>query len=135
MARKGRPAVPTDARVGARTGSSSWVPTHSQEHVLADVHGTWEPATVQRRLLRLGWGADVGYPGIVLADDGSTVQGMLLSSTNLSDHWDRLDEFEGAGYDRVPTSVTLGSGATVSAQLYVLSDRGQSVSERPDVEH
>lgn len=45
-------------------------PGRPNEHVLADVEGTWEPATVKGTLLQEGWGAAAGYPGIVLDDRG-----------------------------------------------------------------
>ena len=55
-------------------------PGRANEHVLADVPGTWELATVRGRLLQQGWGAEVGFPGIVLDEDGPEVHGMLFSS-------------------------------------------------------
>ena len=45
--------------------------------------------------------------------------GFVLSSAALDSHWARLDAFEGDGYDRVPTRVTLSSGDVVDAWLYV----------------
>jgi gamma-glutamylcyclotransferase (GGCT)/AIG2-like uncharacterized protein YtfP len=66
-------------------------PGRPNEHVLADVPGTWELATVRGRLLQQGWGADAGFPGIVLDEDGPEVHGMLFSSAMLSEHWKRLD--------------------------------------------
>jgi len=41
-------------------------PGRANEHILADVPGQWEPASVSGRLLEQGWGAAVGYPGLVL---------------------------------------------------------------------
>ena len=37
----------------------------------------------------------MGYPGIVLDVQGIEIQGFFFSSEKLSDHWARLDEFEG----------------------------------------
>jgi gamma-glutamylcyclotransferase (GGCT)/AIG2-like uncharacterized protein YtfP len=45
-------------------------PGRPNEHVLADVPGTWERATVRGKLLDEGWGAEVGYPGIALVGNG-----------------------------------------------------------------
>ena len=42
----------------------------------------------------------MGYPGIVLDDSGNRVQGFIFTSVNLPNHWDVLDEFEGAEYER-----------------------------------
>ena len=47
-------------------------PGRPNEHVLADVPGEWEAATVSGRLLHEGWGAAVGYPGITKRRDGTT---------------------------------------------------------------
>lgn len=96
-------------------------PGRPNEHVLADIPGEWEPATVTGRLLEQGWGAAVGYPGIVLDAHGSEVQGLLFSSDCLDKHWSRLDEFEGAGYERVLTLAKRRDGTTVDAYIYRLS--------------
>jgi gamma-glutamylcyclotransferase (GGCT)/AIG2-like uncharacterized protein YtfP len=95
-------------------------PGHPNEHVLADVHGEWQPASVRGRLLQEGWGAAVGFPGIVVDEHGPEVHGQLFSSEDLPSHWQRLDDFEGVGYDRVSTTITLRGGRTVEAYIYVL---------------
>lgn len=98
-------------------------PGRPNEHVLADVPGSWQPATVTGTLLQEGWGAAAGYPGIVLDEHGAKVEGLLFSSERLADHWARLDQFEGAGYERVLTTATLDDGTTVDAYIYKLSGR------------
>ena len=55
-------------------------PGRSNAHVLADVPGEWEPATVTGTLLPEGWGAAAGYPGIILDAQGGRVAGFLFSS-------------------------------------------------------
>ena len=50
-------------------------PGQPNAHVLGDVPGTWEPARVTGTLLPEGWGAAIGYPGIVLDSRGETVPG------------------------------------------------------------
>ena len=101
-------------------------PGRPNEHVLADIPGKWEPGTVRGTLLQEGWGAKVGYPGIVLDQTGEEVLGLLLSSDELAEHLPRLDAFEGSGYERVQTSVRLSEGL-VDAYIYVLSrSSGQS---------
>ena len=40
-------------------------PGRPNAHVLADVPGTWESATVRGTLVQDGWGAAAGYPGIL----------------------------------------------------------------------
>ena len=96
-------------------------PGRPNEHILADVPGEWEPATVTGTLLQEGWGAAVGYPGIVMDKGGGEIHGFLFSSENLAEHWARLDEFEGEGYERVLTTVKLKDGTVVDAYIYRLS--------------
>ena len=95
-------------------------PGRPNEHVLADVPGVWEPATVIGTLLPEGWDAAAGYPGIVLDEHGGEVEGLLFSSESLGEHWARLDEFEGEGYERVLIPAKLKDGTTVDAYIYSL---------------
>jgi gamma-glutamylcyclotransferase (GGCT)/AIG2-like uncharacterized protein YtfP len=103
-------------------------PGRPNAHVLADIQGEWEPATVTGRLLYEGWGAAVGYPGIVLDEQGGEVEGFLFSSEALAEHWGRLDEFEGSGYERVATTVKRKDGTTVEAYTYALRGGGPSLN-------
>ncbi len=97
-------------------------PGKPNEHVLAPLDGTWKPATVRGQLYEEGWGAALGYPGIILDSLVSEVNGLLFSSEKLEQFWTELDEFEGAGYQRVSTQVRLESGEYEEAQIYVLSE-------------
>ena len=101
-------------------------PGRPNEHVLADVPGEWAPASVRGTLLQAGWGAAVGYPGIILDDHGGEIDGLVFSSDELAMHWPRLDEFEGDGYERVLTSAKLQDGTVVAAYIYKLSSRSSS---------
>ena len=96
-------------------------PGRPNEHILANVSGQWQPATVTGRLIQEGWGAAKGYPGIVLDEGGGDVEGFLFTSDSLTEHWDRLDEFEGEGYERVLTTAKLKDGTAVEAYIYKLS--------------
>lgn len=95
-------------------------PGRPNEHVLADIPGTWEPAIVKGTLLPEGWGAEAGYPGIALAETGEEVHGFLFSSAELSAHWARLDAFEGDGYERVVTAAKLPDNSVVETYIYAL---------------
>ena len=97
-------------------------PGRVNAHVMADIPGRWEPATVTGQLLQEGWGAAMGFPGIVLDEQGAPVAGLVFSSERLAEHWSRLDEFEGEGYRRVPTVATLDDGTRVQAYIYSLAD-------------
>lgn len=94
-------------------------PGRPNAHILAGVSGQWTPATVRGVLHADGWGAALGYPGIVLADSADEVQGLVFSSPDLP----RLDDFEGEGYVRVPVKARLHDGGLVDAFIYALSER------------
>lgn len=95
-------------------------PGGPNEHELADVEGSWEPASHTGRLVEAGWGASMGFPGLVLDEDGDKIPGHVLSSTDLCDVWPRLDAFEGEEYERITAVVTLESGERVRASVYAL---------------
>src|SRR5690625_4794696 len=67
-------------------------PGRPDEHVLADVDGWWEPASVRGHLHEQGWGAALGHPGIILAEDGPEVHGAVLTAGSLADQWERRSE-------------------------------------------
>ena len=64
------------------------------EHILTDIGGSWEVASVRGVLRDQGWGAEMGYPGIELNEAGEEIKGFVFTSENLSNHWANLDEFE-----------------------------------------
>lgn len=100
----------------------SLVPGGSNEHVLAGVDGDWARGSLRGRLLEAGWGAAMGYPGLIIDDDGEDVPGFVFSSAALADDWERLDEFEGPQYQRVQCDVTLDDDEQVRAFVYVIRD-------------
>jgi len=69
-----------------------------------------------------GWGAEMGYPGIVLDDTGDEIKGYVFCSDHLDDHWDELDAFEGEAYQRVLIQVKTKDQMAVEAYIYILSD-------------
>ena len=96
-------------------------PGGPNEHVLADVEGKWQPATVRGRLVAEGWGAEIGYPGMIADDSGELIEGQLLSSARLQEQWQALDAFEGEEYQRITVDAILDDGSTVSANVYTLN--------------
>ncbi|CAI1025096.1 gamma-glutamylcyclotransferase family protein [Serratia ficaria] len=95
-------------------------PGRPNAHIMEGIGGSWEEGSVGGTLLNEGWGADMGYPGIVLNNSGNKVNGFLFRSENLADHWNTLDEFEGDGYERVAVKVSTASGGVVDAFIYML---------------
>ena len=95
--------------------------------MLAQIDGRWSVGTVRGHLVERGWGAAMGFPGIVLDAAGPEVQVHVFTSPDLPSHWARLDAFEGDGYRRVPVEVqTLER--KVAASIYVLADGHPSYS-------
>lgn len=95
-------------------------PGRPNHGVLAHLPGRWSTGFVRGHLHDAGWGADLGFPGLVLSDDGDDIAVHVLESTGLDAEWQHLDEFEGPGYRRVAVEVRSAAGA-VAAQIYVLA--------------
>ena len=92
-------------------------PNHGQ---LSDLPGRWLAGQVRGSLLAAGWGASLGYPGLVLDVDGPAVEVEVFESEALPHHWRRLDAFEGSGYRRVAVDVATAEGF-LRAYIYVLA--------------
>jgi len=96
-------------------------PGHPNEHILANIGGTFEQGSVVGNLIKEGWGAKMGFPALVLDETGQEINGYVFSSTNLKDHWHVLDEFEGDAYSRILTQIKLLNGEYVQANVYALN--------------
>lgn len=96
------------------------MPNCPNGHVLEEIVGKFVPATVKGHLKDAGWSASMGYPGIKLDEDGDTIHGFLFYSNNLINHWDNLDEFEGAEFERHPITVERYDELDVDTYIYVL---------------
>lgn len=93
-------------------------PGRLNHHQLADLRGAWRAGTVTGTLVAEGWGAEFGYPAIILDDGGQAIDVQLFESVDLPAHWQRLDAFEGDGYQRVRVDVATDTG-TIDAWIYV----------------
>ena len=105
-------------------------PGRPNAHVLSGVAGCWQRGWVRGRLVQAGWGAEHGYPGIVLNATAELVEGFLFSSDTLWREWARLDEFEGGQYERVEARVQLENGQFAQAFTYQLKLQEPSVTSR-----
>lgn len=94
-------------------------PNHGQ---LDGLIGRWLAGHVRGTLMDEGWGAELGYPGIVLDEHGDDVQVQVFECADLIGRWPLLDEFEGSGYERVITVVRTAS-AEFEASIYALALR------------
>ena len=95
-------------------------PGKKNAHVLEAIGGDFVEATVRGKLVHQGWGAELGFPALVLDDREDTISGFLFRSTALHAVLSELDEFEGTGYQRVIASVMLVTGEAVEAFVYEL---------------
>lgn len=95
-------------------------PGRVNHHQLSALSGTWRRGTVRGKLFASGWGAALGFPGLILDPLGRVVDVQLFESAELPVHWARLDEFEGSGYRRAAATVETDEGKR-SAWIYVLA--------------
>src|SRR3954452_17974230 len=77
------------------------VPGGPNHHVVAPLGGEWTDGLIEGDLLPLGWGADLGYPGLRsrVGEDAVAVQ--VLTAPLLATAWPDLDRFEGPGYEHI----------------------------------
>lgn len=88
---------------------------------LSGLSGHWYTGQVFGTLVEAGWGAEHGYPGLIIDPAGAAIEVYVFESPELPGHWPRLDEFEGPGYRRVVTTVATSDG-DVEASIYAISD-------------
>lgn len=103
----------TNAKPSANTRLAiygSLAPGEANNDQLSDLNGDWRQGTVRGRLLEAGWGATIGYPGLILDPSGEIIDVHIFESPDLPNHWSRLDAFEGPGYRRVVTQVSTIDG-------------------------
>ena len=96
-------------------------PGRVNHHQISALAGKWARGTVHGKLFSSGWGSALGFPGLILDPQGPAVDVDLFESTDLPEHWARLDEFEGSGYHRVVTTVSTDEGER-KAWIYVLAE-------------
>jgi gamma-glutamylcyclotransferase (GGCT)/AIG2-like uncharacterized protein YtfP len=95
-------------------------PGKPNHHQLAGLQGRWRSGLVRGRLVEAGWGAALGFPGLILDEEGEAIEVQLFESSDLPAHWARLDVFEGDGYRRVAATIVLAE-ETLSASIYVIA--------------
>ncbi|WP_068312181.1 gamma-glutamylcyclotransferase family protein [Polycladidibacter hongkongensis] len=98
----------------------SLAPGASMGRLLEQVGGTWQKAQMRGTYYDRGWSNGEGYPGVIPGESGEVVQGMLLTSSNLSPFWAEIDAYEGEDYERKLVNVALENGSIVPAYVYAL---------------
>jgi gamma-glutamylcyclotransferase (GGCT)/AIG2-like uncharacterized protein YtfP len=110
-------ATTADHRLAVYGSLAPGGPNHGQVSAL---EGRWFDGQVRGHLHAIGWGVDIGYPGIVLDDDADSVPVQVFESSDLPAHWRRLDDFEGSGYQRVLVTVETAAG-NLPAWIYAIA--------------
>lgn len=105
------------------------MPNCPNAHVLENIVGKFIPATVRGHLKNAGWSASMGYPGIKLDENGDTIHGYLFYSSNLINHWDFLDEFEGLEFKREEVVVERYDEMDVETFIYELKASQNEIKE------
>jgi len=95
-------------------------PGRPNHHQLAGLSGAWLRGRVRGRLMAEGWGAALGYPGLVLDSQGEAIEVHVFQSADLPGHWARLDAFEGEGCRRDIAQVQTATDV-LAACIYVLA--------------
>ena len=98
----------------------SLAPGRVANRELSGLEGTWTTGTVKGRLVEAGWGAALGFPGLLLDPEGDEVEVFLFSSPDLPERLSLLDAFEGDGYRRVVAEVATADGPLLAC-IYVLA--------------
>ncbi|RTL56091.1 MAG: gamma-glutamylcyclotransferase [Sphingobacteriales bacterium] len=95
-------------------------PNHSKiEHI----KGEWLKGIVKGKLVKEGWGAELGYYGFKHSnvDEQVNIEAYILFSNELVDHWSYLDEFEGDGYQRILAKFELENGEVGVGNIYAIN--------------
>jgi gamma-glutamylcyclotransferase (GGCT)/AIG2-like uncharacterized protein YtfP len=98
----------------------SLAPGRANHEQLDGLTGRWFDGHVRGTLKEQGWGAALGYQGIVLDEHGDDVEVQVFECSDLVGRWPLLDEFEGPGYERVIAVVRTSTG-DVEASIYALA--------------
>lgn len=97
-------------------------PKGPNHYFVKDIPGEWYKGIVKGKLEADGWGATQGYNGFrhADADEQQEISAAILISDSLGDHWDRLDKFEGDGYQRILAKYELENGEIGIGYIFAL---------------
>jgi gamma-glutamylcyclotransferase (GGCT)/AIG2-like uncharacterized protein YtfP len=96
-------------------------PNHSKiEHI----NGIWKKGIVKGKLVKEGWGAELGYYGFKHSsiDEQENIEAFILFSDELVNNWAFLDDFEGDGYRRIIAKFELENGEVGVGNIYAIND-------------
>ncbi|NNC38515.1 MAG: gamma-glutamylcyclotransferase [Hyphomonadaceae bacterium] len=93
-------------------------PGERNAHIMDGMTGTWQKASVRGKKFIKGWGRSKLAPGFFPDPNGDLVKGLIFRSNDLPAHWQRLDDFEGADYQRVEIEAILDTGELITTFIY-----------------
>ena len=96
-------------------------PDRENAHILGNIGGEWQKASVNGVVHTLDWGPDQGLPALVLEENAPKVSGLVFSTDKLAEHWPMLDEFEGFQYQRVKVMVEFETGEMIESWTYQMN--------------
>ena len=65
-------------------------PNRENAHILGEMKGDWEKASVHGTVHILDWGPDMGLPALVLNEQDSQIEGYLFSAEKLQQNWQMI---------------------------------------------
>jgi len=116
------PDAASSEAIAALAVYGTLAPGQENHGQIATIAGRWMLGTLRGRLVPEGWGAALGYPGLVLDLEGPAVEAHVHESDDLPVHRARLDGFERPGYRRLPVTVDLAPAPRI-APIYGLAEQ------------
>ncbi len=103
-------------------------PGRPNHHQLSDLTGRWLRGRVRGSLVQAGWGAELGYPALVLNEEGAEFEVDVFESSALPEHWNRLDAFPKV--PAIAASRSMSQLPTVLCPRRSMSWRSRATSHR-----
>jgi gamma-glutamylcyclotransferase (GGCT)/AIG2-like uncharacterized protein YtfP len=92
-------------------------PGKVNHHQLDGLKGHWTSGTIRGRLVTVDRGVHTGLIGLVIDPQEDLVQVQIFESSDLVDHWERLDAFETEQFRRVVATIKTENGE-LEASIY-----------------
>lgn len=102
-----------DQPVNRLTSYGTLRPGESNYHQVETISGEWIAGTIKGSQFEKG-----GYPVFKWNEEGDTHSVQVLLSNELSNHWQRLDNFEGPNYERILIPVQTESHGCIISYVY-----------------
>ena len=98
----------------------SLMPGGSNHHEVSGIKGEWSKGFVNGWITDLHFEDGSTYPGLRWDPEGDIIKVAILNSSELSNQWERIDDFEGPEYRRVVVPYTLQNKERGLGQIYVI---------------